>query len=119
MPKAKTNTRVPARKNPADFTGEAWSLIRQIMEKTVVTVFWESVDKAEKRVKVTVRLGLRLILGTVAVFSGLVFLIVGMSQILDQFLSLSPGIGYALFGFIIIIFGLIVLEKVKSEKNNS
>jgi len=119
MPKAKTNTRVPARKNPADFTGEAWSLIRQIMEKTVVTVFWESVDKAEKKVKVTVKMGLKLLLSTVAIFSGLVFLVVGMSQILDQFLSLSPGIGYALFGLIIVIFGLIVLEKLKNEKNNS
>ncbi len=105
-------------KSSLNFSGDAWNLIKQILEKTVITVFWESVDDVKKKAKVSLKFGLTFALGVIAIFTGLIFLIIGISQMLDQLIVISPGIGYVICGTLVVVFGFLTLDKAKKEKTD-
>lgn len=116
MPKTKTTKKTSTSRESSFLNGDSWSILKQIMEKTVVTVFWENVDKAERKVKVTFRLALKMLISGLIIFTGLIFLICGVSEALDAILNIVPGIGYTLSGLFAIVLGLIISEKAKEEK---
>jgi len=90
----------------------AGKFIKTFLTKTVDNVvdqFRDGMDKA-------VRKGVQTLTGFLVVISGLVFLLIGLSQAVGELLDLGQGVGYIAVGVVTTLFGILIVEKIKGEK---
>lgn len=96
-------------------TGDIISLVGKVIQDSAITIFWESVDRFKKEIKVKMEISLQFIVSTLVIITGLIFVLVGISGFLDEFLGIA-GVGYILIGILTVTCGMIAAEKAK-EKN--
>lgn len=97
--------------NPMDMA----KLAVKIVQDSALTIFWESVDRLKKEVKVKVDMGLQYLLGTLAIITGLIFVLVGIADFLEELIGIK-GIGLILTGVLVTVGGIWVGEKAKNIK---
>ena len=86
----------------------------KLLQDSAITVFWESVDRFKKEVRVRLEIGFQFLLGILAILVGLIFILVGMADFLEEIIGVR-GIGTILTGVLITIAGIWVGEKVKQR----
>ncbi|MFH1182985.1 MAG: hypothetical protein V1690_01850 [Candidatus Moraniibacteriota bacterium] len=91
------------------------SLVGKIVQDSAITIFWESVDRFKKEIKVKLEISLQFVISALVIITGLIFVLVGISGYLDEFLGIS-GAGYILIGILVVLCGMVAAEKAK-EKN--
>ena len=118
MPKQqkKPKRRSPQKPKTVFPTNDLWDLLKKILEKTVVTIFWENVDRLERKAKFSLQVGLQFLIGFIAVFTGLVFLLVGAGKMIDLFLGIGEGVGFLFVGMFAVFAGVWIIEKNKKNK---
>lgn len=93
------------------------SLVGKIIQDSAITIFWESVDRFKKEVRVKLEISLQFILSAVAIIVGLIFVLNGLSSFLDEYLEVE-GVGYILIGVLVVVGGIWVAEKAKERNRN-
>lgn len=106
--KNKNNTTNP---EPMDII----NLVGKIIHDSAITIFWESVDRFKRDIKVKMEISLQFIISTLVIITGLIFVLVGLAGFLDEFIGIA-GVGYILIGILVVTCGMVAAEKAK-EKN--
>jgi len=107
-------------KNKKDANGEPMDLAKfvvKMLQDSAVTIFWESVDRFKKEVKVRLEIGLQFLLGVLAILVGLIFVLVGIADFLEEIIG-ARGIGYILTGVLVTMGGIWVGEKAKKTEKS-
>ena len=97
-------------KEPMDLIG----LVGKIIQDSAITIFWESVDRFKKEIKLKLEISLQFVISALVIITGLIFVLVGISGFLDEFLGIS-GAGYILIGILVVTFGMLAAEKAKKK----
>lgn len=104
------NKKNATNKEPFDIIG----LVGKIIQDSAITIFWESVDRFKKDVKLKLGISLQFILSALAIIVGLIFVLNGISGFLDEYLGVT-GVGYILIGVLVVVGGIWVAEKAKER----
>lgn len=88
------------------------SLVGKIVHDSVLTIFWESIDRFKKDFKLKMEISLQFVVSILVIITGLIFVLVGISSFLDEFLRVS-GSGYILIGILVVTCGMVAAEKAK------
>jgi hypothetical protein len=95
---------------------EILSYLVKVVQDSVITIFWESVDRFRQEVKVRVELSLKSLISFFVVVVGMIFTLVGASLFLEELFGVR-GLGYILTGVAVVSSGMYLGEKVReSEK---
>lgn len=70
----------------------------------------------KKRVRELVGRTTQRFIANILIFIGLVFLMVGISVFLNEMLSLSNGVGYAIVGMLVVMVGVVVNDQAMQRK---
>lgn len=100
------------KKNPMSEPIDTIAFIAKAVQDSAITIFWESVDRLKQEVKVKVEIGFQYLLGAIAVLVGLIFILVGLSDFLEEIIG-TKGIGMILTGILVTLGGIWVGEKTK------
>lgn len=98
-----------------NYSEDVFRLAKDFVRNSALVVFWETVDKFQRKVKINIQLGARFFVGLILVLIGLVFLLVGLSRIINEILNSGEGLGYLIVGIIVVVVGIFIVEKVKTE----
>ena len=100
--------------NPQEEAGNVLAFLAKMVQDSAVTIFWESVDKFKKEVKIKLEIGFKFILGVSAILTGLIFVLIGIADFLEAALDIK-GIGYVLTGIFVVLAGVWAGERAKQQ----
>jgi len=101
--------------NTTKETMDIIGLVGKVIQDSAITIFWESVDRFKREIKVKLEISLQFIVSTLVIITGLIFVLIGLSGFLDEYLGIT-GVGYILIGVLVVVCGMLAAEKAK-EKN--
>jgi|GEM_PF-1568779 len=107
-------------KNKKNTQGEPMDLAKfviKVLQDSAITIFWETVDRFKKEVKVRMEIGFQFLFGMLAILIGLIFVLIGIADFLEEIIG-QRGVGYILTGILITISGIWVGEKAKIRKES-
>jgi len=106
-------------KNKKNNEGEPMDIAKfvvKFLQDSAVTIFWESVDRFKKEIKVRMEIGFQFLLGVLAILTGLVFILVGIADFLEEIIG-TRGIGFILTGVFVTVAGIWVGERTKQRSD--
>jgi len=106
------------KKNTPDEPMDLANFVVKVLQDSAITIFWETIDRFKKEVRVRMEIGIQSLLGMMAVLVGLIFMLIGIADFLEEFIG-QRGIGYILTGILVTISGIWVAEKAKIRKESN
>jgi len=108
---AQKNNKKPGGEQPM----EILNYLVKAVQDSVITIFWESVDRFKREVKVRVELSLKSLISFFIVVTGMIFTLIGASRFLEE-ISGVGGLGYILTGVAVVSAGIYLGEKVREQE---
>lgn len=90
------------------------NFVVKFLQNSAITVFWESVDRFKKEIRIKMEIGLKFLLSALAVLAGLIFILVGIADFLEEIIGFR-GVGLILTGTLVTIAGIWVGERNKRK----